>query len=1765
MQRLKVGQRICKNRFEIVSLLGVGGSGEVYLARDTQVESLDNQVALKIYSDLSQSEAPLLELHARIRHEAEALAKIDHASVVKALELIVDDDMHLLVQEYLPGGSLHDSIRLQHKDYRDPAHWLKLALDLAEGLEALHSSGLIHGDIKPGNIGFRDLGHNQPVFLDFGQAALINSSEFLSRPAHALATLPYLAPERSGFIKAKREEQADLYSLGATLYEVATGHPPFREATPKLLLEKILNGVPQALSEIIPSFPEPLSDIVQKLLRKNPDDRYASARGLAHDLRLCREEFSSTKKISFFALGKKDRIRELKNKIPFVGRRAELNKLNNQLEDAITGRGGCAFIGAPSGGGKSRLCYEVGWKASSLGVRTLIGKFSEFERNVPLSGILSIMHGYLREMALEPEADVKSWAKDVGNSLGARLRLLTQRFTSLRDVFTFTKELPQEEFEDESRTFIEALVDLLVMFGSRDQALILVLDDLQWADPESLSVIEIISGRARKGELGKLLLLGSYRSNEVSQEHTFHQRILQHEGPQSHVQLGPLSEEESNTLVESLLDETGAQITKLQRMTFLLTQGNPFYIREYLNFCLTKEIYHPDETGDQWFFDSAKAQSASLSHGIASLVSERIAELNPESRQMLLVSSVVGNEVYLGALEYLLREKEIKAPLLRCLSELSEKHLIYFGRDSLTFVHDKVREAAYQMAGHELRTDCHHGYAVWLHKKMLEEENSKLPGGRRVAIEPFELAYHLKNGRPQRDPPWARGILLNAGRLALKVFAYQKALEYAQTAHQLLPDDVRESPEILREFVLISELLADARVLNEDPVGAVDLYTNLLDYVMDDLHKTEILAKLCECNLTLFRYRDSIEAGTQGIELLNRKIDTSELKSLVLTFALLIPFVVDLCFWWLFGKSDKKFKSRQDEIFFKLLVNMQVALFFSRPICAVTNQMRYTVKILRHEPSEYRALLMGYWGVVSGVFGFAKISNKIYKASLQYFEQHPNPIARSFLLFTWGYLNEFPRARLREAHSKHVQALETLETAGESFWRVLTMQGLIHMDEYGMGNGETYALLSRYTNLIFRIKQTPTILDAVLRHHLLTKNTEELEKYEKIVAEAGQAIRADGFDTIDSCYAHLSLGELNILREDPQTALPYLQEAFRIVVRHAHRVSYCIFAPVMLALCYVRLNRPWAATVPLALAWINQIFAARLLLPKTCFVTGELLYRSGAKIIGRWFAQKGIEKAQYYRLPAIINELRLNFAGLIVDDDPEYAGIVYRMCREYFSERQFLFFVDRCDRGILRSQMLADSYAVQRKTTNSARSSRTPTLGSTFNSQSSNRSSKTEVMRHRVEIESLLQIFLNLSALNEKEPLLDAVLDAMCHSTGAELGVLFLFEGENLKPVRARGCRLDELGEAINPACGVDKWFLEKCAQEAKREPRIRPSAWRTPHPACDGSAMVVPLPFKEKIYGYCYLANVEVNEYFDARSQRVVSPLASQAAITYQNFILLSAKEEKARLDAELNAARAVQNALLPNSIEVPAIEISYFYEPASQTGGDWFHHHHDVLHGRLYAFIGDVTGHGLPSAMLTAVVSGAIQSHLKKDLERSRGELLSIEESLKELAEIANFAVFTAGARSQRFMTMSFVCLDLKTGELGMVNAGHTPPYIFSATEGRVSTLPCSGSLLGFSETPAFGFASHTLGPGDSLFLYTDGLIENLLDDKPILTSRNLRKAIQAGQEPSICVDDLAHLVRTASKDQPLEDDVTVYMFRWMKEHRNMQQQKETLALAG
>lgn len=182
MQRLQVGNKICAGRFEIQSPLGFGGSGEVYLGRDLRSEG-QPLVALKIYSEILSGDSLIIEFSTRIQREATALAKISSDTIVKKLEIVSDSEMTILVQEYLSGGSLKEAIRNNPQKFAKPDVWLRAAIALAEGLESVHNAGLIHGDIKPANIAFRDADHQRIVYHAFAQAALINSRDCDRPPA----------------------------------------------------------------------------------------------------------------------------------------------------------------------------------------------------------------------------------------------------------------------------------------------------------------------------------------------------------------------------------------------------------------------------------------------------------------------------------------------------------------------------------------------------------------------------------------------------------------------------------------------------------------------------------------------------------------------------------------------------------------------------------------------------------------------------------------------------------------------------------------------------------------------------------------------------------------------------------------------------------------------------------------------------------------------------------------------------------------------------------------------------------------------------------------------------------------------------------------------------------------------------------------------------------------------------------------------------------------------------------------------------------------------------------------------------------------------------------------------------------------------------------------------------------------------------------------------------------------------------------------------
>ncbi len=260
--------------YEILGELGRGGMGVVYLARKV---ALNRRCALKMI--LAGSHAGRAAA-ARFRVEAEAVARLRHPGIVQVYHIGEADDLPFLELEYMPGGSLDRAIDGTPWPAGDAA---RLAERLALAVAEAHRRGIVHRDLKPANILLdRD---GQASVADFGLAKILDSEDSLTRTHLVLGTPSYMAPEQAAGDARGAGPATDIYALGALLYELLTGRPPFRAATTLETLELVKRNDPVSPSRLVPGLPRDLETIALKCMDKAPTRRYASARELAEDLR----------------------------------------------------------------------------------------------------------------------------------------------------------------------------------------------------------------------------------------------------------------------------------------------------------------------------------------------------------------------------------------------------------------------------------------------------------------------------------------------------------------------------------------------------------------------------------------------------------------------------------------------------------------------------------------------------------------------------------------------------------------------------------------------------------------------------------------------------------------------------------------------------------------------------------------------------------------------------------------------------------------------------------------------------------------------------------------------------------------------------------------------------------------------------------------------------------------------------------------------------------------------------------------------------------------------------------------------------------------------------------------------------------------------------------------------------------------------------------------------------------------------------------------
>jgi serine/threonine-protein kinase len=267
-----VGKTLVDDRYELRALAGSGGMADVFLAYD---RVLDRDVALKLLKDRYAGDEDFVE---RFRREARSAAALSSPFIVPVFDRgETDDGAYYIAMEYLPGGTLED--RIVGAGRLPPREAVEVAVQIAEALQAAHERGVVHRDVKPGNVLITRSGHAKVA--DFGIARAAEATT-ISEPGDILGSAKYMSPEQAA--GGRVGPPSDLYSLGVVLYEMLTGSVPFAVATPADVPAGHAKGPPGRPSEANPEVPEALDALVMRLLSASPQDRYGSSAELLGEL-----------------------------------------------------------------------------------------------------------------------------------------------------------------------------------------------------------------------------------------------------------------------------------------------------------------------------------------------------------------------------------------------------------------------------------------------------------------------------------------------------------------------------------------------------------------------------------------------------------------------------------------------------------------------------------------------------------------------------------------------------------------------------------------------------------------------------------------------------------------------------------------------------------------------------------------------------------------------------------------------------------------------------------------------------------------------------------------------------------------------------------------------------------------------------------------------------------------------------------------------------------------------------------------------------------------------------------------------------------------------------------------------------------------------------------------------------------------------------------------------------------------------------------------
>ncbi|MGC4119700.1 MAG: serine/threonine-protein kinase PknK [Myxococcales bacterium] len=736
----------------------------------------------------------------RFKREFAITKGLQLAHVIHPWQLEVIGNRPSIALEDFGGTSLN---RLMPGNSWTLAEKLRIAIAIAEGIDEIHSRDIIHKDINPSNIVFNPQTHRLKL-IDFGIATVLAREQPVMASAVTECTLEYASPEQTGRTNRPLDCRTDFYSFGVTLYELLAGRLPFSGGDALELVHQHLTQPPVPVHEIDPSIPPLLSEVVAKLLAKSPEDRYQSAWGIKVDLERCLAELTGHQRIEPFALGQQDVPQWFHLSPKLYGRDGEVAELLAAFDRISRGARELVLIGGYSGIGKTALVQELFRPLAERRGYFVSGKFDQLQRNTPFSALAKALQDLVRQLLIESDARLRVWRGKLAAALGPHGQLMVNMVPELELIIGPQPPVPELSPAEAQNRFSRVFQQFVSVFYPPEHPLLIFLDDLQWVDHATLTLLEnLVSDE----ETHHLLVVGAYRDNEVGDSHPLPamvERLAKAGAPTRHLSLQPLGQA---ALARFVADTLGCEVARAMPLTELVeakTGGNPFFVGQFLTTLHQEGLlrFAPFREGAEprrgWRWDLERIRQAGLTDNVVDLMVRKLRKLPATTVEMLKLAACLGHQFDLRTLALVAERPggDTYASLAAAIHEgmavpISLPQSLERGSVGAPLVylhyrfqHDRVQQAAYGLIEQQAKTHLHLriGRLLLAHTK-----------GAARSERLFEVVDHLNLGQALMSDPAERVELarlnLEAARRAKRAAAFDSALRYLQGAMEAFAGD----------------------------------------------------------------------------------------------------------------------------------------------------------------------------------------------------------------------------------------------------------------------------------------------------------------------------------------------------------------------------------------------------------------------------------------------------------------------------------------------------------------------------------------------------------------------------------------------------------------------------------------------------------------------------------------------------------------------------------------------------------------------------------------------------------------------------------------------------------------------------------------------------------------------------------------------------------------------------------------------------------------